>query len=169
MSGDAIDRMIAEWAQRDPQLDASPLQVVGRLLRCAENVRSALVEVLRPYGLSYADFDVLNTLRRRGDADGIHARDLAQAAVITSGAMTARLDRLERLGLIARAADPGDRRAVRIRLTDDGDRTAQDALAAVLKADRAILEPLGDRQRDSLATMLKQLLLTQESAWVEDA
>ncbi len=156
--------MVDEWAEREPGLDASPLLVVGRLLRCAENARGLLGETLRAFGLSYADFDVLNTLRRRGDPEGTHPRELARSVLITSGAMTARVDRLERLGLVERQSDPDDRRAIRIRLTKTGERIAAQALEAVLDADRAILEPLSDRQRSTLAGTLKRLLLHQEQS-----
>jgi len=96
MPPDSVDRIIAAWAERDPTVDARPLAVVGRLLLCAHHCRNALVAALEPFGLSFGDFDVINTLRRRGDKVGTNPRDLARSALITSGAMTARLDRLER-------------------------------------------------------------------------
>ncbi|WP_211323331.1 MarR family winged helix-turn-helix transcriptional regulator [Amycolatopsis palatopharyngis] len=160
---DAVDRMIAEWARRDPDLDAGALHVVGRLLLSADNIQRELVSALRPLGLSYGDFDVVNTLRRLGQADGTNPKDLARSALITSGAMTARLDRLERLGLVERRGDPGDRRGVLVRLTERGEQLAERALAAVLAADEEILEPLDSAQRDTLADMLKRLLVRKET------
>jgi DNA-binding MarR family transcriptional regulator len=154
--------MIRSWAERDPQLDASPLEVVGRLLLCAAHLERAIVAALQPLGLSFADFDVLNTLRRRGDDAGTNPRDLARSSLVTSGAMTSRLDRLERSGLIERRPDPGDRRGVLVRLTELGERLAAESLHAVLAADEAFLEPLSRRQRDSVAAALKQLLLRSE-------
>jgi DNA-binding MarR family transcriptional regulator len=76
--------------------------------------------------------------------------------------MTSRLDRLERARFIERRPDPGDRRGVRVRLTARGERLAEESLHAVLAADEAFLEPLSRRQRDSVATALKQLLLRSE-------
>ncbi|SDU15000.1 MarR family winged helix-turn-helix transcriptional regulator [Amycolatopsis keratiniphila] len=163
MPKDSIDRMVDEWAASDGALDVSALQVVGRLFRAAGHGQSAVVEALRPFGLSYADFDVLNTLRRRGDPGGTHPRDLAETALITSGAMTARLDRLERSGLVKRHSDPEDRRAVRIRLTKAGTDLAAKALDAVLVADEDILSPLSPAQRRTLAALLKKLLLHAET------
>src|SRR5918994_914384 len=154
--------MIEAWARSDPRVDASPLEVVGRLLLCVAHLERAIVSALEPFGLSFGDFDVLNTLRRRGDDQGTKPRDLAQSSLITSGAMTSRLDRLERAGLIERRPDPGDRRGVLVRLTEQGERLAEDALHAVIAADEAFLEPLSRRQRDSVASALKQLLLRSE-------
>jgi DNA-binding MarR family transcriptional regulator len=112
--------------------------------------------------LGGAATDVLNTLRRRGDDQGTNPSDLVRASLITSGAMTSRLDRLERAGLIERSPDPGDRRGVLVQLTEQGEHLAEESLHAVLAADEAFLEPLSRRQRDSVAAALKQLLLRSE-------
>jgi DNA-binding MarR family transcriptional regulator len=162
MRTDSVDRMIQAWAKRDPRLDASPLEVVGRLLLCARYCERALVAALQPLGLSFGDFDVVNTLRRRGDEHGTKPSDLARSSLITSGAMTSRLDRLERAGLITRRPDPADRRGVLVYLTERGERFAEQALHAVIAADEAFLEPLDQRQRASVASALKLLLLRFE-------
>jgi DNA-binding MarR family transcriptional regulator len=159
---DSVDRIIQAWAERDPRLDASPLEVVGRLLVCAAHLERAIIAALQPFGLSFGDFDVLNTLRRRGEDEGTKPRDLVQSSLITSGAMTSRLDRLERAGLIERKPDPMDRRGVLVQLTEQGERLAEESLHAVIAADEDFLEPLSRRQRDSVASALRQLLLRSE-------
>jgi DNA-binding MarR family transcriptional regulator len=163
VASDSVDRIVQAWAERDPRLDASPLEVAGRLLLCAAHLERAIVAALERFDLSFGDFDVLNTLRRRGDEAGTNPSDLAQSSLITTGAMTARLDRLERAGLISRAPDPTDRRAVRVHLTAQGEQLAEQALHAVIAADQTFLEPLSQRRRDSVASALKQLLLRVES------
>lgn len=164
MGTDSIDRIVQAWARRDPRVDARPLQVVGRLLLCAEHCKRDLVAALQPLGLSFGDFDVLNTLRRRGEAQGgSKPSDLAASSLITTGAMTARLDRLQRAGLIRRTPDPADGRGVRVRLTARGERVAEQALQAVIAADEVFLQPLDQRERDQVAQALKQLLLPYES------
>jgi DNA-binding MarR family transcriptional regulator len=163
MTSDSVDRIVQAWAERDPGVDASPLEVAGRLLLCAAHLEAAIVAAIKPFELSFGDFDVLNTLRRRGDETGTNPSELAQSSLITTGAMTARLDRLERPGLIRRAPDPADRRAVRVQLTEEGERVATQALRAVIAADKAFLEPLSQPRRDAVASALKQLLLRVES------
>ena len=163
MASDSVDRIIEAWAKSDPRVDARPLEVAGRLLLCAAHLERAIVAAVEPFGLSFGDFDVLNTLRRRGDIQGTNPSDLAQSSLITSGAMTARLDRLERAGLVRRTPDATDRRAVRVQLTERGERLAEQALDAVIDADKAFLEPLSALRRDSVASALKQLLLQAES------
>lgn len=162
MPADSVDRIISEWAKRDPSVDARPLAVIGRLLLCAHHCRKALVDALKPYGLSFGDFDVINTLRRRGEKGGTNPSDLAESALITTGAMTARLDRLERRRLIRRAADPGDGRAVRVHLTSKGERLAERALRAVIAADLDFLRPLSEEEREATGSALRLLLLAQE-------
>jgi DNA-binding MarR family transcriptional regulator len=159
---DSVDRIIAAWEERDPRVDARPLAVVGRLLLCADHCRRAIVNALAPFRLSFGDFDVLNTLRRRGDERGTNPSDLARSSLITTGAMTARLDRLERARMIRRTADRDDGRAVRVHLTARGERLAERALQAVIAADEQFLGPLDARQRDSVADALKLLLLPHE-------
>ncbi|GGP68083.1 MarR family transcriptional regulator [Saccharothrix coeruleofusca] len=153
-----MDHVVDAWRARRPELDTSPLEVVGRLLLCAHHLESALVAALKPLGLSFGDFDVLNTLRRIGAPSGTNPRELARSSLITSGAMTARLDRLANAGLVERAPDPTDRRGVLVRLTDSGTRLADEALTAVLAADERFLEPLGPTDRDQAARLLKRLL-----------
>jgi DNA-binding MarR family transcriptional regulator len=162
MEADAVDRIIEAWAARDPSVDASPLQVVGRLMLCARRLERDFAAALDPFGLTFGDFDVINTLRRRGDARGTNPSDLARSSLITTGAMTTRLDRLERAGLITRAPDPADGRGVLVRLTREGEQRAEQALQAIIATDKAFLEPLGRRERDSVAAALKRLLAHAE-------
>lgn len=150
------------WRERDPQLDSSTLAVTGRLVLCAGYYERAVVAVLQPFGLSIADFDVLNTLRRVGDQHGSKPSDLARSSLITTGAMTSRLDRLEQAGLIHRTPDPDDRRGVLVRLTPPGDKVAKQALQELTAANQVFLEPLTQQQQHSFAAALRQLLLHHE-------
>jgi DNA-binding MarR family transcriptional regulator len=163
MEGDHVDQMVEAWAAADPDLDVSPLEVAGRLLRGAALLEREIEAALHALGLSFGDFDVINTLRRRADPGGTNPKVLAESALITTGAMTTRLHRLERVGLIERHPDPVDRRAVRIRLTAAGLDRARVALNAVLEADRRFLSPLTAADRSSLAAGLRRLLLHAES------
>jgi DNA-binding MarR family transcriptional regulator len=162
VESDSVDHIIQAWRKRDPLLDSSTLEVTGRLMLCAGHYERAVGTVLQRFGLSIADFDVLNTLRRVSDQHGSKPSDMARSSLITTGAMTSRLDRLERTGLIRRIPDPADRRGVRIRLTSRGSKVAGQALHELIATNRAFLEPLSRQQRDSIASALKQLLLHHE-------
>lgn len=163
MDADHVDLMVHAWSRVEPDLDVTPLEVAGRLLRCAAHLERMIDQALQPLGLSFSDFDVLNTLRRRGDADGTNPKALATSALVTSGAMTSRLDRLERAGLLERHPDPADRRAILVRLTPRGQERSTRALDAVLAADRHFLEPLSTDDSHTVAAALKRLLLRAET------
>ena len=80
---------------------------------------------------------------------------MARSSLITTGAMTSRLDRLERAG----HPDPVDRRGVLVRLTPQGSKVAQPALQELIATNQAFLEPLSGQQQDSIAFALEQLLV----------
>lgn len=162
MGIDSVDRIVQAWRERDPELDSSSLEVTGRLMLCASYYERMASTVLQAFGLSIADFDVLNTLRRTNERYGSKPSDLARSSLITSGAMTSRLDRLERSALIRRMPDPADRRGVLVQLTPKGSKIARRALGELITANRAFLGPLNRQQLDSLAAALKQLLLQHE-------
>lgn len=163
MESDSVDRIVQAWQKRDPQLDSGSLEITGRLMLCASYYERAVGAVLRPFGLSIADFDVLNTLRRVSSQHGSKPSDMARSSLITTGAMTSRLDRLERTGLIRRAPDRADRRGVLVHLTPKGSKIARQALHELIATNQAFLEPLSGQQRESIASALKQLLLHHES------
>jgi len=162
VDSDSVDRIVRAWRGADPRLDSSSLEVTGRLVLCASYYERAVIAALEPFGLSIADFDVLNTLRRVGDQHGSKPAEMARSSLITTGAMTSRLDRLERSGLIRRLPDPADRRGVLVRLTPQGSRVARKALQELIAANEVFLEPLSAAQRESIASALKLLLLHHE-------
>ena len=109
--------MIADWRREDPSLRAGAMQVVGRILRLGRAYQDEVSALLRPHGLSYSDFDVIATLRRSGPPYALTPTQLQHSVLLTSGAMTACLKRLQQRGLIARAADDQDGRSFAAKLT----------------------------------------------------
>ena len=154
---DHVDRIVELWKEREPDLDAASLHVVGRLLRVAAEVSRVRERALKEFHLTIGDFDVLATLLRMSGPAGLNAKHLSNSALITSGAMTTRLDRLERAGLIERRPDPEDRRGVLVRLTRRGRQTAGAAVRAVLSAHDDYLAELPEKDRDRLVTALRKL------------
>ena len=146
------------WAEREPDLDVSSLEVAGRLLRVAGELERLREATVRRFGLSPADFDVLATLRRLAEPDGTNPKRLAESALITTGAMTSRLDRLEAAGHVRRTPDPHDRRGVLVRLTEQGRETVDATLADLLAAERTMLDGLTEADRSHLVRTLRGLL-----------
>jgi len=148
-----MDGILAQWRRERPDIDASPMAVCGELWRASERVRAGVIANVASADLDLAGFDVLLTLRRNGREQALSPSALAKDMMLSTSAMTNRLDRLEKRGLIARRTDPDDRRGLQIMLTDEGfalidglveSHVATEArmLAALSQAERAMLREL---------------------------
>ena len=161
---DRIDRARAEWARADPGLDTSPMEVIGRILRAAHLADARIRPVLRRAGLDRSGLDVLATLRRSGPPYWLTPTDLYRELVLTSGAITHRVDALARAGLVERLPDPQDRRGCLVALTATGKAVADRAMAAHMECEAAMMAALGDRDKRALAGLLRRLLHGIEEA-----
>jgi len=155
--GDRIDRLLSEWQAERPELDAAAMAVVGRLLSIGRQLEGRANAALKPLGLHYTDLDVLATLRRGGRPYRRTPTELRNAVLITSGAMTACLDRLEGNGLIARVADPQDRRSSAAELTTAGRKLIDKAIAVRFREAADAVASLSEGERTRLAALLKKL------------
>lgn len=149
----------AQWRRERPDLDPFPMEVLGRLAELAHVVaRDQLLPVFARFGLQHGDFDVLATLRRAGTPFALTPTALYAATMVSSGGMTARLDRLERAGLIIRRKHPTDRRGTLVELAAPG-RTIIDAVLPVhVENERGILEGLSPHEQAQLNGLLAKLL-----------
>ncbi|MFB7663235.1 MarR family winged helix-turn-helix transcriptional regulator [Kitasatospora sp. NPDC056138] len=155
---DHVDRVVEQWAAERPDLDASPMAVIGRLKRLSRLVESELRRTFAEHGLDAASFDVLATLRRSGPPYRLTPTGLMRASMITSGAVTQRLDRLEARGLVARVSSESDGRSVLVELTDEGRELVDRALPDHLDTEHRLLAGLTGPQRAALAESLRTLL-----------
>ncbi|TDB90809.1 MarR family transcriptional regulator [Actinomadura sp. KC216] len=136
------------------------MRVLGRLSRVTRIVERELKALFAEFGLERGEFDVLATLRRGGTPGGMTAGMLARSSMVTSGAVTNRLDRLVAKGYITRDIDPANRRSVIVDLTPEGRELIDRAVAAHLDNERRILAALDRHQQDDLAATLRTLLLS---------
>jgi DNA-binding MarR family transcriptional regulator len=158
--GDAMDEILQQWAAERPDLDCSPMGVIGRISQLQREVFLAQRATFARHGLDAPSFDVLAALRRAGPPYQLTPTALMRTALVTSGAITQRLDRLEEKGLITRGRSDVDGRAVVVTLTDAG-RTALDtALPDHLETERDMLAGLTDDERALLAGLLRRWLVT---------
>lgn len=156
MSSDRVDRIIEQWNRERPDLDPSPMGVIGRLHRVAAMLDAELRAVFAELGLGDGDFDVLATLRRSGPPFQLTAVEIAASTMVTSGAATKRIDRLERRGLVSRSASPSDRRSRLITLTDAGRATIDLLVERHLANEHRLVAMLQPEERDLLAAVLKR-------------
>jgi DNA-binding MarR family transcriptional regulator len=156
---DAVDAIEDQWRLERPDLDSSPMSVIGRISRLAALLERELDDVFARYGLAGCDFDVLATLRRSGAPYRLTPTELSRSTMVTTGGMTKRLDRLETSGLIRREADPRDRRGKLIVLTDEGRELIDRAVEGHLENEERLLSSLSRSEREQLAGLLRGMLL----------
>jgi DNA-binding MarR family transcriptional regulator len=155
---DRVDRIQEQWRRERPDLDPTPQGVIGRLHRLADRLRDELIAVYREHGLGEGDFDVLASLRRTGAPFELPAGELARHTMVTTGAMTKRIDRLEAAGLVTRTPDASDGRGRRIGLTDRGRQLIDAAFTDHIANEHRLVELLAASDRETLARILKQWL-----------
>jgi DNA-binding MarR family transcriptional regulator len=153
---DDVDAIIEQWQAVRPELDASPIGVVGRLSRLARELETRLEPVYREHGLEPGWHDVLATLRRSGQ---LRVTDLTTAMMIGSSGTTKRLDRLEQAGLVERSPDPNDRRGTLIDLTAKGRALIDELTPAHLDNERALIASLTPDEQATLIELLRKLRL----------
>jgi DNA-binding MarR family transcriptional regulator len=156
---DGVDLILEQWRRERPELDPSPIGVVGRISRLARELEQRLEPVYGDQGLEPGWYDVLATLRRAGPPYRARPTEFAGALMLTSSGTTKRLDRLEQAGLITRGPDPDDRRATLITLTDPGLELIDRATEAHLENERRLLAALTVADQKRLADLLRKLQL----------
>jgi DNA-binding MarR family transcriptional regulator len=156
---DGVDLILEQWQRERPDLDSSPIGVVGRISRLARELEQRLEPVYREHGLEPGWHDVLATLRRGGPPYRLRPSEFTSALMLTSSGTTKRLDRLEQAGLITRGPDPADRRGTLITLTPKGLELIDSVTEAHLDNERRLLASLNDAEQSRLADLLRKLRL----------
>src|SRR3954469_19175161 len=154
---DGVDEILDQWRRERPDLDPSPIGVIGRISRLAREIEQELEVVYRGHGLEPGWHDVLATLRRYGPPYQLRPSEFSNALMLTSSGTTKRLDRLEQAGLITRAPDPEDRRGTLITLTAAGRRLIDAVTEAHLENERRLLGALTEAEQRRLADLLRKL------------
>jgi DNA-binding MarR family transcriptional regulator len=107
-------------------------------------------------------FKVLLALRRGGPPYEASPSALAERLGLTRGALSARLRPLEEAGLIARSGEAGDRRRVRVRLTEAGYAAFERHAGEENRGEAQLLAALTQPERETLADLLRKMVLAAE-------
>ncbi|MEV7399216.1 MarR family transcriptional regulator [Streptomyces sp. NPDC091267] len=159
---DHVARIQAEWSRERPDLDVSPQGVIGRLHRLAGLLTEELCVVYRRFGLSEGEFDVLAALRRAGEPYERAPGELAAHTMVTTGAMTKRVDRLERAGLVTRRRAAEDGRGRVVALTRAGRDLIDQAFTEHMRNERRLLRTLTEDEAAALEPLLTTWLARVE-------
>jgi DNA-binding MarR family transcriptional regulator len=159
---DHVDHLIEQWRRERPDLDVSPMAVIARISRLCRILERRIEERYASDGLNQAQFGVLAALRRAGPPHCMSPTDLYESLLISSGAISHRLVRLEAGGYIRRLPDPNDGRGSVVMLTASGKRLIDRVLTKHYANEAALLGPLSAADRATLAAILRKLLLEFE-------
>jgi DNA-binding MarR family transcriptional regulator len=159
---DHVDHLIEQWKRERPDLNVSPMGIIARMSRLSRFLERSIESVLSRYQINESQFGVLAALRRAGPPYCLTPTELYNSLLISSGAMTNRLDRLTAVGLVRRVPDPSDGRSVLVQLTSKGHRLIDEAAAAHYENEHRLLASLPASQKKTLAGLLRKLLLEFE-------
>ncbi|WP_054812998.1 MarR family winged helix-turn-helix transcriptional regulator [Nocardia arizonensis] len=155
---DAVDAIVTQWRRERPDLDVEAMAIIGRLGRLALFVQKRVEEIFHARGLQRGEFDVLAALRRSGAPFQLNPSVLADTLMLSRAGMTGRLDRLESAGLVCRTADTGDRRAIRVALTDAGRALVDEVVTDHTANETRMLSVLDARDRREFDRIVRVLL-----------
>ena len=156
---DSIDAKLEVWLREIPDLDARTEGIVDRINILQRVIRKTHDDTLEEFGLSWGEVQVLSSIRYGGAPYRSTPGKLATQLGLSSGAMTARLDKMEEAGLIQRLRDPDDRRGVLIEVTDRGRELWEETIAVQAEKEAIVASTLSERDQDKLNELLRRLVL----------
>jgi DNA-binding MarR family transcriptional regulator len=157
-STDSIQVFLTQWKKERPDLDPWPIGILGRTQRISARLQARASRWLAPLGLTWESFSLLVTLRRSGEPFELRPTDIYRESLLSSGAITNRIDRVEKKGWVKRYDSPDDRRGVIVRLTSAGRALADRAIEIHLKELSAQFAKISKKDRQALLDALANLL-----------
>ena len=154
----AMDLILMQWRKERPDIDTAPMAVCGQIWRAGEILRQGVNANWSKYDLDLAGSDVILTLRRQGHGATLSPSELAKDMMLSTSAMTNRLDRLEERGLIRRTMDPNDRRGLRIVLSDEGFSLADEMVVTHVATEERMLSALTKAERHQIRSLLGKIV-----------
>jgi DNA-binding MarR family transcriptional regulator len=163
---DHIDKFLDEVSADLPSdLDLTVEGIVDRIGGIHRRIKWMHDETLDQLDLTMSDWHVLNSLRWAGEPYRRKAGELARRAELTSGAMTSRLDALEKEGLVRRLRDPDDRRSVLVELTEKGRQKHEQGLGIQGAKEALLAEALTAHEKEQLNGLLRRVMITLEGRY----
>ena len=155
---DAVDAILEVWARELPELDLDTEGIVERIQSLERYVDRAMRETLDDFELTHGEYKLAMHLRYGGPPYTGKPGKLAKHLGLSTGAMTNRLDNMEKRGLIRRLDDPDDRRGVIVELTDAGKELWDRAVVAQAEKESTIASALDEQERRQLNDLLRRLM-----------
>ncbi|WP_159099168.1 MarR family winged helix-turn-helix transcriptional regulator [Aquimarina spinulae] len=162
-NSDLIDLLQSEWKNERPELNTSGMQIVGRILMLGKILERRAGVAVVGFNIHYTDLDVMATIRRSGNPYELTPSQLMKSVLISSGAMTALINRLTKLELVYRSSNSKDGRMKLVGLTEKGLKIIDEAIEwRMIEASESI-KTLSESEKKELSELLKKLLISLDS------
>lgn len=158
---DFVDTLQPEWDAKFPDGRYKCVPSVTRIVRMSHYIAKAVDRNLAEFGLNRGEFELLGALIR-SESQSLSPKVVQSRMLISSGALTNRIDRLEAKALIRREPDPDDRRGCRLVPTPKGIDLGLKAVASHMALEARLVSALTDKERRTLEALLKKLILSQD-------
>ncbi|MFT5411341.1 MAG: DNA-binding MarR family transcriptional regulator [Verrucomicrobiales bacterium] len=152
-----METILSQWQRERSDIDASPMAVCGEIVRASKRLRQGILANVSNFDLDLAGFDVILTIRRQGSGETLSPSVLSEEMMLSTSAMTNRLERLKKRGLIARSMDPNDRRGIKVQLTDEGFALADKMVVSHVETEESMLSSLTEAERNKLRSLLTKI------------
>ncbi|WP_311753361.1 MarR family transcriptional regulator [Proteus columbae] len=159
---DRIDKITKQWQRERPDLDISPMGLIGRLGNVTLHLSREMEKVFSQFGLNTSSFDVLATLRRSGEPYTLSPGEMLSTLMVTSGTMTNRIDQLEKAGWVIRKVNPEDGRGFLVSLTPEGLELINQVIEAHTENQKRLVSGLSQQEQQTLNQLLKIFLNSLE-------
>lgn len=153
-----VQDIAAAWERERPGTPVSSIGIVTPIWRLAKLLGDDRRRVLTRAGVDAATLDLLSVLRRSGSPYTLSTRELSRRSLVTAGAISQRVARAERAGLVARRPGEGRPRTVLVTLTPAGHDLVEATVDQVLTREAELISGLDPAQQEQLAALLRLLL-----------
>ncbi len=155
---DSFDAYLEVWGRELPSLDLEIEGIVERIQRIQHHLDRSARETLERFDLSHGEWRLMGHLRYSGPPYRGKPGKLGKHLGLSSGAMTNRLDNMERRGLIRRLDDPDDRRGVIVELTEAGQQLWAESVGAQAQKEALVASALDEDERRRLNDLLRRMV-----------
>jgi DNA-binding MarR family transcriptional regulator len=155
---DLVDAHVEAAVREFPEIDPSVEGIVSRIDKLSRYLEKSGTDSLARHELSGGEYKVLVRLRLAGAPYRLSPTDLSNMLMLSSGAMTNRLDRLEERGLVARRPDPRDRRSILVELTDRGSEVLASSVREQAALEIHLVGDLSADEQERLNDLLRKLV-----------
>jgi DNA-binding MarR family transcriptional regulator len=161
------DEIQQAWERERPGTPAGSIGVITRIWRIGKLLADERRRTLARLGIDAATLDLLSTLRRSGTPYRLTAGAIAERTLVSAGAISQRVARAEREGLVRRERSDTDGRLSYVTLTANGHALIERSVDDLLRHEEAMLADLSAPQQAELSSLLR-ILLASLSAPVQE-